>query len=425
MEYIVNSGVVMDNAILKLKEDVVFSKFDDGNMGNSYVIKHKDRYWKISSKIYEILQSINGRRDKSELLSYLLNEKEIAVNQEQLDHILNIVCINNGLLEGTEIDSNRKKVRNKMLWGRITIVPKQFVNKLKIFRFLFHTKLICILSALSALWILYICITNSNNKVITELLSLKLIDVIWGYGFIMFAGIIHEFGHSIATLKYGGTAGKIGGGIYFIMPVLFSDVTDAWRLRRSERIIIDIGGMYLQGAFLMVCFFVNISFLNNAILHLAILLSGFQILGNLNPFIRLDGYWILADYLGEIQIFEVVKKVWLDVWFRIKEGTVKYIEIGRAKRIVVYVYSIFTVLFYIYFLRLLINTAIFTFHGFSRDIAFMLNEDIVEIQFSFENIVQYFSERIPGFIMLFFIGRIMIAVLTGSIRLVKKSLKGW
>ncbi len=395
----------MDNKVLKLKEGVTFSKFDDDGQDDMYLIKYQERYWKISVIIYQILLGINGERDFSNLHIHLLEEKQIRINQEQLEQVIDFVCVKNGLLEGTESQSKRK--RNKMLWGRITIIPQIFVEKLKIFKFLFFPKVISLTSICVVLWIIYIYLTNSNVMIVNELMSLRFSDVVLCYVFIMIAGIIHEFGHSIATLTNGGEAGKIGVGVYILMPVLYSDVTDAWRLKKNQRILVDFGGMYLQGIFLIICFFINMFFLDNFIIHIAILLSGFQILGNLNPFIKLDGYWVLVDYLGEIEILTVVKKVWMDTLVKLRKKNIKYSGISKNKRIVVYVYSIFTILFYLYFARFFLNTIILAINNFYYDIDFLTHNGVTNVNITLEGLFQYLSNRITSFIVFVFLVRII------------------
>ena len=59
----------------------------------------------------------------------------------------------------------------------------------------------------------------------------------------------HEFGHA-AACRYGGAKpGVIGGGIYLVWPVFFTDVTDSYRLDRRGRLRTDLGGLYFNMLF--------------------------------------------------------------------------------------------------------------------------------------------------------------------------------
>ena len=189
---------------------------------------------------------------------------QLKIDESALEELINKAFMKNGILEGTTADEPPKN--NKMLWGRITLFSPKIVEH---FRFLtaFYKK-ICfgIFCSIVVLWMLYICITISNQEIINKFFSLNVKDIVLCYLFIFLAGLVHEFGHSAALMSYNGKPGRIGIAVYFIMPVLFSNVSSAWKLKRSQRTLIDLGGMYLQGVFLVFVYLVNtITFKNNII----------------------------------------------------------------------------------------------------------------------------------------------------------------
>ncbi len=82
-----------------------------------------------------------------------------------------------------------------------------------------------------------------------------------------------------------------------IYPAFYSDVTDAWRLRRWQRVIVDLSGMYFQlviGAAYAIAWQCS-GWRPFRMAIYGILASG---LINLNPILRFDGYWVLCDLLG-------------------------------------------------------------------------------------------------------------------------------
>src|SRR5437870_1013827 len=72
-------------------------------------------------------------------------------------------------------------------------------------------------------------------------------EFLTAYALFFVSLIAHEFGHAGACARYGGRPSAIGFGIYLAFPVLFSDVTAAWDLRRWQRVVVDLGGIYVQG----------------------------------------------------------------------------------------------------------------------------------------------------------------------------------
>jgi putative peptide zinc metalloprotease protein len=107
-------------------------------------------------------------------------------------------------------------------------------------------------------------------------------------------GLFHEFGHSSALVNFGGKPRQIGFGLYLIFPMFFSTVTDAWRFKKKERLLINLGGVYFEMlvAMLGLIYFIIFHDLSVLIFCFFYLIT---ILYNLNPFIRSDGYWILSD----------------------------------------------------------------------------------------------------------------------------------
>jgi putative peptide zinc metalloprotease protein len=109
--------------------------------------------------------------------------------------------------------------------------------------------------------------------------------------------LFHEFGHASASRYSGAQPGVIGFGLYLIFPSLYTDVTDAYRLTRAGRLRVDLGGVYFNGLFVLALFGCYGATGNPAFLA-AVFLDNFQILQQLFPLVRMDGYFILGDLAG-------------------------------------------------------------------------------------------------------------------------------
>ncbi|WP_142942414.1 hypothetical protein [Aliikangiella marina] len=112
----------------------------------------------------------------------------------------------------------------------------------------------------------------------------------------MLAILIHELGHAISAYRYGARRVSIGIGWYFIFPVAYADLSESWGFSVRQRMLSTIAGVFYQavfGSLIFIGFLVteNMCFYSASI---AILIS---ILWNLNPFLRLDGYWLIVDLL--------------------------------------------------------------------------------------------------------------------------------
>src|SRR3954454_8527775 len=116
-------------------------------------------------------------------------------------------------------------------------------------------------------------------------------------GLTIASAALHEIGHAAACRYGGGRPGGIGAGIYIVWPAFYTDVTDAYRLPRPARLRTDLGGIYFNAV-------VAVSTLGAFLatgLDVLLLLIGIQMLEivkNLSPVIRSDGYHILSDATG-------------------------------------------------------------------------------------------------------------------------------
>ena len=91
-------------------------------------------------------------------------------------------------------------------------------------------------------------------------------------------------------------------GIYLIWPAFFTNVTDAYRLGRAGRIRTDLGGVYFNAIFVLVLTGTYLA-TGYSSLASAVVLIHLEIVQQLLPSLRLDGYFILADLIGVPDLF--------------------------------------------------------------------------------------------------------------------------
>lgn len=109
--------------------------------------------------------------------------------------------------------------------------------------------------------------------------------------------ISHELGHISACTKFNAKNKGIGFGFYIISPVFFADISDAWHLSKSKRIIINLAGIYIE-LLISTLILVFIALTNNVNMLASVYAILFHVLINLNPFLKYDGYWIISDLFG-------------------------------------------------------------------------------------------------------------------------------
>ncbi|MBL8829130.1 MAG: efflux RND transporter periplasmic adaptor subunit [Planctomycetaceae bacterium] len=115
--------------------------------------------------------------------------------------------------------------------------------------------------------------------------------------------LVHECGHALASERYGAPVTRAGLKLMLFAPVAFVDVTASWRLpQRTQRILIAAAGMIVEllVAFIAVLLWTpgSTRLVDRICVDIAVLAGGHTLLFNLNPLMRFDGYFMLADWLG-------------------------------------------------------------------------------------------------------------------------------
>ena len=119
-------------------------------------------------------------------------------------------------------------------------------------------------------------------------------------GMMSLSKVGHEIGHASAASHFGCRVPAMGMALLLGMPVLWTDVTDAWRLpRRRDRLIIDAAGMIAELTLAVLATILWTMLPDGPLRSGSYLLASSAwliTLGiNLNPFMRFDGYYLLSD----------------------------------------------------------------------------------------------------------------------------------
>jgi putative peptide zinc metalloprotease protein len=118
----------------------------------------------------------------------------------------------------------------------------------------------------------------------------------------------HEFGHAAAARYGGSTPGAMGFGFYLFWPAFYTDVTDSYRLGRAGRVRTDLGGLYFNALVVLAVFAVWWLTGWHAVL-LIVATQILQMIRQLLPLLRFDGYHVLADLTGVPDLYQRIGPV--------------------------------------------------------------------------------------------------------------------
>ena len=260
------------------------------------------------------------------------------------------------------------------------------LKHLKIFAFLFLKPIVIVILPLILLNIFFtyfnIYYLNNTNGEVASIIVL-----------LLFSTIFHEIGHISASIKYGVIPKWAGVGIYFTSPIAFVDVDDTWKLPQKQRIVVDIGGIYFQLIISCIYALWYIIFKTSSALNAAYLLV-VSVIFNLNPFLEYDGYWIFSDLLGVYNlnqhINESIRFLFCKLFYR-KKCKQKHNEFDDNKSLLIGIYSLVSVIFFIYFgIALLKSSIISTWKLFKCFSVYNLFMSMVLLYFSVVSIDSLF-----------------------------------
>jgi putative peptide zinc metalloprotease protein len=161
--------------------------------------------------------------------------------------------------------------------------------------------------------------------------------------------ILHELGHAYAAVRYGCRVPVIGVAFMMMAPMLYTDVTDAWRLTdRRQRFVIDFSGVGVELALACFATFLWVFLPDGLMRQTAFLIatsSWVMSVGvNLNPFMRFDGYYIFSDLIGvenlQSRAFDLGVWKMRDVLFHLKHPSPELLTTGRQRLLIAYAWLV-------------------------------------------------------------------------------------
>jgi putative peptide zinc metalloprotease protein len=137
---------------------------------------------------------------------------------------------------------------------------------------------------------------------------------------LVFSKLWHELGHAFTATRHGVRVGHMGIALLVLWPMAYTDTGESWKLDRSRhRLAIASAGVLAE---LMLAAWATLlwSFapegnLKNALFFLATTAWVMTVTVNASPFMRFDGYFILADALDYPGLHERAG-AWAKRWLR-------------------------------------------------------------------------------------------------------------
>lgn len=282
---------------------------ESGFAEQQWLVQRKGRFLQLTALLYRVLEQIDGQRTLGEIAEQASQTYGKRISDDNVRTLLTSKLIPLGLVldaEGKAFATETARgpsplqVNMKMAMINPTFIER-FTGVLQLF-FLPPVLLLALVASFAALgWIFFAHGIGASvrNAIYQPGLLLAALAMI------VLAAAFHEFGHASALRKGGGRVREMGFGIYLIYPAFYTDVSDNYRLGRWARVRTDLGGFYFNLLFALTLtglFFI----LHWEFLLLVVVLICFDIIRQMMPFVRLDGYWALADLTGIPDFFSQI-----------------------------------------------------------------------------------------------------------------------
>jgi putative peptide zinc metalloprotease protein len=280
---------------------------NSGSDSNSVVIYNGDNNpIKISRFGKHLLDLIDGKRTLRDILE-LLKENDMSLEIDRFEDFIRKLS-ENDLFENYYSPKNTKKT----FWQRISFFEivnfydDKFFEKVSS---IYKGKLLLMLMSVSMLTIVCSLILLIFGQIDFSFLLVSQYSLTSAFIYIAafmalsFVRVLfHESAHALACRYFGKKIRKIGFGLYLLSPVFYVDTTNMWQVQNKyKRIIVSAVGPLMDITFssllYIIAYFVSAPSQKHFLLVVAIIFTVKGLL-NLNPFIKLDGYYIFVDLVG-------------------------------------------------------------------------------------------------------------------------------
>jgi putative peptide zinc metalloprotease protein len=267
----------------------------------------------VSELLHLVLSSFDTDRTPDEVAAAVSAAYGRTLTREGLDHLATKVLEPLGLLTAAEDDDDLGPPPPKAnpllaLSVKGTLLPASVTRPLaKVLMPVYRTPVVVL--GLAGMVALDLVVWQRADLwlAVTQLFMRPTLALVM-YAVLTLCAVVHEIGHATACRYGGAQPGAIGVGLYIVFPAFYTDVTDSYRLARGGRVRTDLGGLYFN-AWCVIALAAAYLGTGHGIFLLCLLILQVQMLQQLIPAVRFDGYYVLADLAGVPDLFARVGPV--------------------------------------------------------------------------------------------------------------------
>jgi putative peptide zinc metalloprotease protein len=257
----------------------------------------------MSPLLYQVACRIDGSRGPDVIAALVSADLGRSLDAEQVRYLITAKLLPLGVIAAEGVPRALPKANPLFsLRARGTLLPERIVNLVGAFlRPLFQWPVIVAVAGSMLAVDYWLFAVHGLAGGIGQVLR-DPVDLLVVLGLSLVAAVFHECGHATGCRYGGARPGVIGVGIYLVWPSFFTNVTDSYRLSRAGRLRTDLGGLYFNAVFMLGLAGIYAA-TSSQVLLLVIAVTHLEMLDQLLPFVRFDGYFILSDLIGVPDLF--------------------------------------------------------------------------------------------------------------------------
>jgi putative peptide zinc metalloprotease protein len=283
----------------------LFGEYQDSGYSRppSLVRRPDGQVIQMSPLLYQVTCRIDGSRDPAAIAELVSADLGRSLTADQVRHLITAKLLPLGIVAGQGAPAAPPRATPLLaLRARGTLLPERAANAAAAsLRPLFRWPVVVAVTV-SVVGVDYWLFASHGLGAGLQQILRNPIGLLVVLGLSVLSGAFHECGHATGCRYSGARPGVIGVGIYLVWPSFFTNVTDSYRLSRAGRLRTDLGGVYFNAVFVLALAGLYAA-TSAQIVLLAIAVTQLEMLEQLSPLIRFDGYFILSDLAGVPDLF--------------------------------------------------------------------------------------------------------------------------
>lgn len=274
------------------------------------------RFFRIGDQIYQILTRWKIKEGKR-LIQQVADETVFKPSLDDIAALIEFLQTNQLTVQSTSqqsqvyIDQHKKfkqhqwyKLLSQYLFFRIPLFrPDVFLDRTYPFVKPLFSRLFLGISLIVGIIGFYFVSRQWDDFVHTFLHFFTLQGLLIYVAAIVFVKIIHEFGHAYTAKHYGCKVPSMGLAFMVMVPMLYSDMSDNWRLPlRRQRFHIAAAGIINELLLANSCLLLWVLLPEGTLQSVCFVIATASLISSLAintiPFMRFDGYYMLSDAWG-------------------------------------------------------------------------------------------------------------------------------